>query len=95
MRDVVQLPALFALKPVLMRAFQAAKVKVKAKTAIGDDYVSKGEFRWLLKFLRQYFELWVAFDRIDTDDDRRVSHAEFLKAIPLLQKWGINMSNPE
>ncbi len=95
MRDVVRLPTLFALKPVLMRAFQAAKVKVKSTKSYGDDYVSKAEFRWLLKFLRQYYELWVAFDRIDTDDDRRVSHSEFLVAVPLLQKWGIDVSNPE
>ena len=28
MRDVVQLPTLFGLKPVLMRAFQAAKIRL-------------------------------------------------------------------
>ena len=95
MRDVVCLPSLFALKPVLMRAFQAAKTMVKTKSAHGDDYVTKGEFRYLLKYLRQYFEYWVAFDRIDTDDDRRVSHAEFLQARPHLEKWGIDMSQPE
>ena len=95
MRDVVCLPALFALKPVLMRAFTAAKTKVKAKNIHGDDYITKGEFRFLLKFLRQYFEYWVAFDKIDTDDDRRVSHAEFVQAKPMLEKWGIDMSQPE
>ena len=87
MRDVVRLPALFELKPVLMRAFTAAKNKVKSttkKSYNADDYVSKGEFRFLLKYLRQYFELWVAFDRIDTDDDRRVDHSEFLQAKPIL-----------
>ena len=78
-----------------MRAFTAAKTMVKAKNIHGDDYVTKGEFRFLLKFLRQYFEYWVAFDRIDTDDDRRVSHAEFLQARPMLEKWGIDMSQPE
>ena len=98
MRDVVHLPQLFALKPVLLRAFTAAKNKVKSttkKSFNADDYVSKGEFRFLLKYLRQYFELWIAFDRIDTDDDRRVDHGEFLQAKPLLEKWGIDMSNPE
>ena len=95
MRDVVRIPALFALKPVLMRAFTSAKTMVKAKSKYSDDYVTKGEFRFLLKFLRQYFEYWVAFDRIDTDDDRRVSHAEFMQAIPMLEKWGIDMSQPE
>ena len=92
MRDVVRIPVLFALKPVLMRAFTSAKTMVKAKSKYSDDYVTKGEFRFLLKFLRQYFEYWVAFDKIDTDDDRRVSHAEFMQAIPMLENWGIDMS---
>jgi hypothetical protein len=52
MRDVVRLPILFTLKPVLMRAFTAAKTKVKAKNKYGDDYVTKGEYRFLLKYLR-------------------------------------------
>ncbi len=94
MRDVVQLPILFQLKPVLMRAFQAAKTKVKAKTKYGDDYVTKGEYRFLLKYLRQYYEYWVAFDRIDTNDDRRVSYEEFMQAIPQLERWNIDMSDP-
>ena len=94
-RDVLQLPQLFDMKPVLMRAFMAAKNKVKSKSKHGDDYVTKGEFRWLLKFLRMYFELWVAFDRIDTSGDRRVSYSEFCAAIPDLERWNIDMSNPE
>ena len=89
MRDVIQIPTLFNLKPVLMRAFQAAKGKLKSKTKHGDDYVSKAEFRYLLLYLRQYYEYWVAFDRIDDDDDRRVSIEEFTKAVPMIKKWGI------
>ena len=95
MRDVVRLPKLFDLKPVLMRAFMAAKTYYKSNSKHGDDYVSKMEFRILLKYLRQYYELWEAFDKIDTSDDRRVSHSEFIAAKPLLERWGINMSNPE
>ena len=94
-RDVIKLPQLFAIKPVLMRAFMAAKNKMKAKAKHDDDYVTKREFRYLLKFLRQYYELWVAFDRIDTSDDRRVSHAEFVKAAPIIASWGVDMSNTE
>ena len=55
MRDVIKLPALFALKPVLLRAFTAAKNKVKSttkKSFNAEDYGSKGEFRFLLKYLR-------------------------------------------
>lgn len=41
LRDVIQLPELFQLKPVIMRAFQVAKKVLKAKSPYGDDYVSK------------------------------------------------------
>ena len=77
-----------------MRAFTAAKTKVKSTSKYGDDYITFPEFRWLLKYLRMYYELWVAFDRIDTSDDRRVSYKEFEAAAPELEKWGINMSDP-
>lgn len=80
MRDVVKLPSLFKLKPVLMRAFQAAKNKVTSKSKHGKDYVEKAEYRFLLKYLRQYYEYWVAFDRINQDDDRRLSYEEFFGA---------------
>lgn len=39
LRDVIRLPALFKTKPVLMRAFTAAKTKVKSKSIYGDDYI--------------------------------------------------------
>jgi hypothetical protein len=41
MRDVVALPKLFDRKPVIMRAYQAAKKAIKSKNSHGDDYVSK------------------------------------------------------
>ena len=49
----------------------------------------------MLQYLRQYYEYWVAFDRVDTDDDRRISFDEFAKAKDLMQAWGIDMSDPE
>ena len=52
MRDVVMLPDMFKTKPVMIRAFNAAKNKVKSKTRYGKDYVEKSEFRYLLKYLR-------------------------------------------
>ena len=82
MRDVICLPQLFELKPVLMRAFQAAKTKSKAKTDHSDDYVTIQEYRYLLKYLRQYYEYWVAFDRLDADSDRRLRYDDFTLAKP-------------
>ncbi len=78
MRDVVCLPKLFDTKPVLMRAYMASRDMMPAKTKYSDSYVTKGEFRFLLRYLRVYFELWIAFSRIDKDGDRRVSYSEFV-----------------
>ena len=93
----LNLPALFEINPVLNKAFDAARIrfKPKKKSLIADDYVSREEFRLLLKYLRNYYELWVAFDRIDTSNDLKISRDEFTAAIPLLQKWGVDMSDPE
>ena len=78
-----------------MRAFNSAKTKVKSKSKHADDYLSKGEFRYLLLYLRQYYEYWVAFDRIDSDDDRRIAYKEFIKGKDMFEKWGIDMTDPK
>ena len=38
-RDVLNLPQIFSLKKVLMRAYQAAKTKIKGKAKYSKDYV--------------------------------------------------------
>jgi hypothetical protein len=73
LRDL-KLPVLFKIKPVILRAFVAAKSKSPGGN---DDYVEYKEFRHLLKYLRMYFEYWIAFAQIDTDKDRRISFNEF------------------
>lgn len=95
MRDVIQVPELFTLKPVLIRAFEAAKIKSKSINSHSDDYVTKDEYRWLLKYLHMYYELWHAYEEIDTSGDRRVSFEEFKKAIPKLKEWGIDLRDPK
>lgn len=92
-RDVIQLPELFQLKPVLIRAFTAAKTKLKAKSKYGDDYVSKAEFKYLIQYLKEYTNYWIVFDEIDTSDDRRISVEEFEKAVPSLQARGLKIPN--
>ena len=56
-----------------MRAYVAAKKKMPSTKKNGNDFVTKNEFSYLLKYLRQYYEYWVAFDRINSDQDRRVT----------------------
>ena len=93
-RDVLNLPKIFSLKKVLIRAFNAAKNKIKGKSKHSDDYVEWLEFRILLVYLRQYFEYYVMFCRIDTSDDFKVDINEFKKAIPTLEKWGVKITDP-
>lgn len=93
--DVLKLPLIAEKKAVLIRAFNAAKGKQAAKTMHSDDYVEETEYRHLLKYLRIYFELWVAFERIDIDGDQRLTYKEFCLAKNLLSKWRINMADPK
>ena len=50
---------------------------MESKSKHGDDYIEKNEYRYLLKYLRQYYEYWVAFDQIDLNNDRRITYGEF------------------
>mmetsp|Transcript_81121 Transcript_81121/g.251758 ORF Transcript_81121/g.251758 Transcript_81121/m.251758 type:complete len:463 (+) Transcript_81121:48-1436(+) len=89
-RDVLQLDDMFNAKPAIMRAFQASKNYLPADSGTpGEDYVQRREFRIFLQFLRHYFELWVMFEGIDSEMDRRINLEEFTAAIPLLAKWGV------
>jgi len=60
--------------------YQAAKGAAPSKSELGKDMVEASEFRLLLVYLRQYFELYVMFSVVDTTDDQRVSLDEFKQA---------------
>ena len=51
------------------------------------------EFRAFLSYLRQYFEYWVMFNRIDTSHDHRIEFKEFKVALKELKKWGVQVDN--
>lgn len=92
-RDILDLPLMFSSKPVMMRAYQAAKGKSKRKNN-HPDFVQFCEFRVLLEYLGRYFELKVMFDRIDISDDNRISFEEWEQAIPSLAEWGVTIDDP-
>ena len=58
LRDVLELPELFDNKPVLMRAYQASLKKVKSTNPLTEGLVSRGMFKWILVYMRFYYELW-------------------------------------
>ena len=79
--------------PVIMRAFQAAK-GVNKSGAANDDFVELSEFRIFLLYLRQYLELWVMFDAIDTSKDKLIEEKEFSAAVEMVEKWGLKVEDP-
>ena len=68
---------IYLAKAPMLRAFQAAKDYSKSTTEVGDDYVTAGEFRIFLLYMRQYFEYFVMFKKIDTSGDNRIGIEEF------------------
>ena len=93
-RDVLKIPQIFPHKKVIVRAYKDAKNKIKGKAKHSDDYVEWLEFRYLLIYLRQYFEYYVMFCRIDLSSDFKIKLDEFKKALPKLEKWGVKINDP-
>merc|ERR1712147_504369 len=95
LRDAVDLPELFGLEPVEIRAYHAACKRAKKKNKYSADFVQPQDFRYLLKYLYVYYEYWVAFEKLDKDGDHRIPKSEFIAGKDLMTKWGIDMSDPD
>jgi len=89
-RDVIGLHDIFDAKPVIMRAFQAAKKAGKEHSKHANpDFVTKPEFRLLLSYLHQYLELWRMFTEIENPNEHRISIVHFTQAWPKISAWGV------
>ena len=83
------LDGLFNCKPAIIKAFQHAK-NYGGKDKKGTnkaDYVERKEFRVFLLALRQYFEYYDVFDRVDTSDDGRITIDEFYDCWDVLERY--------
>ena len=90
-RDTVG-EAMFSAKPVIQSAFHAARKSGGGKqTGRAADYIEKKEFRTLLIMLRQYYELYAMFNRLDTSDDRRIDLDEFKQGAEMVASWGVKL----
>lgn len=94
---IVGLPELINnVEPIVTRAFKAAcaRTKKRERTKIGGGenlLLGSKEFLAFLTYVRDYCELWVMFDEVDSSDDFAITLEEFKTAIPLLQLWGKGM----
>merc|ERR1712055_299889 len=88
-RDVINIGSLFDCRPAINRAFHFSRDVHKSDSPHGDDYLQFSEFRLFLQAVRQFFEYYQAFDRIDTGDDNRVSREEFTSEVikGTIEKW--------
>ena len=76
-------------KPALMRAYKQTCLK---EGGDGDAWVEPDEFPQLLLNLFYFNKLFQCFEQVDTDDDRRMDEAEFLKGLGML---GLNLPEDE
>ncbi len=77
-------------KPIILRAFNAAKNLSGADSGPAASYVQFAEFRALLQYIRQYFECWVMLAQLDSAaGDNRLSLGEFQQALVKVRAWGV------
>lgn len=81
---VVERYPLLNSKPALMRAYK----KTTLKDGDGDDWVQRREFIKLLRNLFYFNRVFLVFDNIDTDDDRRIDLDEFKTGFDVLNMEG-------
>eukprot|EP00090_Calanus_glacialis_P031560 TRINITY_DN5238_c0_g1_i2.p1 TRINITY_DN5238_c0_g1~~TRINITY_DN5238_c0_g1_i2.p1 ORF type:complete len:184 (-),score=66.55 TRINITY_DN5238_c0_g1_i2:124-675(-) len=88
-RDVIAVDELFDAIPAINRSFHHCKNVSKNPSEHGPDFIEFREFRLLLQTLRQFFEYYQAFDRVDTGDDDRISKEEFTSdgLRSAMEKW--------
>ena len=83
----------FDVKPAIDKAFSIAKDSKPSKGKLrdvmneADENIEIGEFKFFLLSLRQYFEYYVAFARLDTDSDQKITLEEFESAQDRMEAW--------
>ena len=92
----LNLPSVVKNKGPMKLAFKSACNKYSRRGMREEDNLIEWmEFRIFLVFLRQYFEYWKMFERLDKSGDHQINLEEFKNAIPIMEKWGVTISNPE
>ena len=94
--EYLKLPEVVRNKGPMKLAFDAASDKyAKYGVKKEDNLIEWMEFRIFLVYLRQYFEYWVMFEKMDKSGDKQISLEEFKKAKDLMANWGVKIDDPE
>ena len=89
----LKLPNIVKNKGPVKLAFNAASDKYERYGIKKEDNLIEWmDFRIFLVYLRQYFEYWVMFEKLDNTGDHQISLKEFKKAIPQMKNWGVEIS---
>ena len=92
----LKLPNVVKNKGPVKLAFNAACAINSTKgRELDDSLLEYLEFRSFLVYLRQYFEYWVMFEKVDKSGDHKISLDEFKKALSTMEKWGVKIDDPE
>lgn len=96
-RHNLKLDEVIDCKPAIQKAFDIIRHSrgSKSKLKSSDTYIISSEFKRFLIYLRQYFEYYEMFDRLDSDSNKKIDFYEFKAAIPTVEKWGLIVENPE
>ena len=89
----LQLPNVVKNKSPVKLAFEAASNKYsRYGIKKEDNLIEWMEFRIFLVYLRQFFEYWIMFEKVDNSGDHKIGLEEFKKAIPQMKNWGVEIS---
>lgn len=95
--SVLRIKGVDKMKPVINRAFHAARDIVPPVGDFSKHYIDFHQFRYFLIYLSHYLELFLMFAVAQQSagerySDRRLSFKEFKAAVPHLLAWGVSDS---
>lgn len=85
-------------RALVRRAFDRASARSRRGSFLGastDLQIAYAEFRLLICYIYDFFEVEVMFDQMDVSDDGMVCKEEFQRAVPFLDRWGVTIDYPD
>lgn len=84
-------------KTAIFKAFEAVRISRGSgnKLTLSDQFLIFSEFKKFLSYLKQYLKYFEMFDRLDSDCNKKIDLYEFIVALPVIEKWGLKIYNPQ